>query len=137
MTTPCLRRRSQLRAVIVAVAVCALAGCGGGEGGSALPADPDVVIKAPRGRGLVFDMNAYRATAGDVGIAYQNDDVQTHTMVIEDTAGQRVAGFGRLVVGMQRTAGATVELAAGEYRIVCDIHLPTMVAGLTVTPPAP
>jgi plastocyanin len=129
-------RRSVL-GVVVALAAIGLTGCGGGEEGSALPAHPDVVVKAPRGLGLIFDMTAYRATAGDVGIAYQNDDVQTHTMVIEDAAGQRIAGFGRLVVRAERTDGATVTLAAGEYRLVCDIHLPTMVAALTVTPPGP
>jgi plastocyanin len=131
-------RHGDERAYLLAVGVAvALTACASGEGGSALPAHPDVVVNAPRGLGLVFDMTAYHATAGDVAIAYQNDDVQTHTMVIQDAAGQKVTDFGRVVVRAERTAGATVALAAGEYQLICDIHLPTMVAALTVTPAAP
>jgi plastocyanin len=120
--------------VLIAAASLTLVACGGGEKGSALPAHPDVVVGAPRGQGLVFDKTSYTAKAGDIGIAYRNDDVQTHTMIIEDATGKKVAAFPKLVVGSLKTDGATVNLAPGEYKLVCDIHLPTMVATLSVTP---
>jgi len=124
------RRRAP---VLIAAASFMLAACGGGEKGSALPAHPDVVVVAPRGQGLVFDKTSYTAKAGDVGIAYRNDDVQTHTMIIEDANGRKLSSFPRLIVGSLKTSGATVNLAPGVYKLVCDIHLPTMVATLTVT----
>ena len=34
-------------------------------------------------------------------------------------------------------AGTTITPAAGSYLLVCDIHLPTMVAALTVNPRSP
>ena len=133
MTTTRQRRARRSR-VLVAATSLTLAACGGGEKGSALPAHPDVVVGAPRGQGLVFDKTSYTAKAGDIGIAYRNDDVQTHTMIIEDATGRKLSAFPRLVVGSLRTDGATISLTPGDYKIVCDIHLPTMVAALTVTP---
>lgn len=128
-----LRRRAGWLAV-VGCASLAFAACGGGETGSALPPNPDVVVKAPYGRGLVFDQTAYSAKAGDITIAYVNEDVQAHTMIIEDSTGKKVSAFKRIVLGAHRQTGATVNLAAGAYELVCDIHLPTMVATLTVNP---
>ena len=125
---------SRLAALVLASASLTLAACGSGEKGSAVPANPDVVVVAPQGRGLIFDKTSYTAVAGDVALAYRNDDVQTHTMILEDTTGKRMPGFKRIVLGARRAAGATITLTAGTYKLVCDIHLPTMVADLVVTP---
>ncbi len=127
---PCAR----VSLLLVAVTSLALSACGGGQKGSALPANPDVFVIAPRGQGLVFDKTLYIAKAGDIGISYRNDDVQTHTMIIETASGAKISDFPRLVVGALKTTGATVTLAPGDYKLVCDIHLPTMVATLTVLP---
>ena len=108
--------------------------CGGGEKGAVLPPNPDVIVGAPAGRGLVFDKTAYTAVAGDVGIEYDNHDVQAHTMIITDASGETVPGFPRMVVGAHRKAGATVTLQPGVYNLICDIHLPSMVATLTINP---
>jgi plastocyanin len=109
-----------------------LVACGGGQSGSAVPAKPDVVVVAPGG--LKFDMTNYSAPAGDVAIAYDNNDVQTHTMIIEDAAGKKVPGWDRLVVPTQKQKGGTVNLPAGTYKVICDIHEAAgMVATLTVT----
>jgi plastocyanin len=110
----------------------ALVACGSGSGGSAVPAKPDVVVVAPGG--LKFDKTSYSAHAGAVGIEYDNNDVQTHTMIIEDADGKKVSGWTRLVVGTQKKKGGTLTLPAGTYKIICDIHQAAgMVATLTVT----
>jgi plastocyanin len=109
-----------------------LVACGGGESGSAVPAKPDLVVVAPGG--LKFDMTNYSAHAGAVAIEYDNNDVQTHTMIIEDSGGKKVPGWTRLVVGTQKKKGGTVTLPAGTYKVICDIHEAAgMVATLTVT----
>jgi plastocyanin len=116
----------------LAAATFTLVGCGGGEKGSAVPPNPDVVVLAPGG--LKFDKTSYTAQAGDVGIEYDNNDVQTHTMIIEDTNGKKVPGWTRLVVGTQKKKGGTVTLPAGTYEVICDIHEAAgMVATLTVS----
>ena len=85
--------------------------------------------------GLKFDKTSYAAKAGDIGIEYDNNDVQTHTMIIEDVNGNKVPGWTRLVVGTRKKKGGTVTLAAGTYKIICDIHQSAgMVATLTVSP---
>jgi plastocyanin len=91
-------------------------------------------VGAPAGRGLVFDKVAYTAKAGDVVIEYDNNDVQTHTMIITDAGGRVLSAFPRIVLGAHRKTGATVTLQPGLYNLVCDIHLPSMVATLTVDP---
>ncbi len=108
--------------------------CGNGESGSALPKRADVLVVAPSGRGLVFDQASYTARAGDITIAYKNDDAIAHTMILEQPDGQRVRGFMRIVLGAHRSTSGSVTIAPGDYKIVCDIHLPTMVADLTITP---
>jgi plastocyanin len=127
-----LRHRRRLLGPL-AIACLTLVACGGGQKGSALPANPDVVVLAPGG--LKFDKTSYTAKTGDVGIEYDNNDVQTHTMIIEDGSGNKVPGWTRLVVGTQKKKGGTVSLPAGTYKIICDIHQAAgMVATLTVTP---
>jgi plastocyanin len=115
-----------------ALACFTLVACGGGQKGAAVPPNPDIVVTAPGG--LKFDKTAYTATAGEVAIEYDNNDVQTHTMLVEDATGNKVPGFSRLVVGTHRKSGETVTLQAGSYRLVCDIHRAAgMVATLTIS----
>ena len=123
-------RHSRPLLAALAAASFMLVSCGGGQKGSALPPNPDVVVLAPGG--LKFDKTAYTAKAGDIGIEYDNNDVQTHTMVIEDTNGNKVPGWTRLVVGTQKKKGDTVTLPAGTYKIICDIH---QAAGMVATRP--
>jgi plastocyanin len=125
--------RRVLRLLLPLVATSfALAACGGGQKGAALPANPDVVVVAPGG--LKFDKKDYTAKAGSVGIEYDNNDVQTHTMIVEDAGGNKVPGWTRLIIGSQKKTGGTLTLQAGTYKIICDIHQAAgMVATLTIT----
>jgi plastocyanin len=117
----------------LAVTAFTLVACGGGQKGAAVPPNPDVVVTAPGG--LKFDKTDYTARAGDIGIEYDNNDVQTHTMIIEDANGNKVPGSTRLVVGSHKKSGETVTLPAGAYKVICDIHQAAgMVATFTVSP---
>jgi plastocyanin len=95
----------------------ALASCGGGESGSALPADPDLTVQA---LDIKFDKPAYAAPAGDVEVAYVSKGQQVHSMVLEDADGGRIPDF-RLQVSPGKSVGGSVNLAAGSYVMICDI----------------
>jgi plastocyanin len=127
-----VRRARRLLAPLAAASLTVVA-CGGSGTGAKAPANPDVVVVAPGG--LKFDQTDYTAHAGPVGIEYDNRDVQTHTMIIEDANGNKVPGWTRLVLGSHKTTGDTVTLQPGTYKVICDIHeAGGMVANLTVTP---
>jgi plastocyanin len=110
----------------------ALAACGGGESGSALPADPDLSVQA---FDIRFDKAAYTAPAGEVEVAYVSKGQQVHSMLLEDANGDRIPDF-RLQVSPGKSVGGSVELAAGTYTMICDIpghEAAGMVAELVVS----
>ena len=95
----------------------ALSACGGGESGSALPADPDLSVQA---LDIKFDKPAYTAPAGDVEVAYVSKGQQVHSMVLLEANGDRIPDF-RLQVSPGKSVGGSVDLAAGTYTMICDI----------------
>jgi plastocyanin len=74
------RRASLL--VLPFVALIALAACGGDSSSvpAEVPADTDLEVRAVPG--LRFDQNSYEAPAGEITIAYVNDDTIRHTLVV-------------------------------------------------------
>jgi plastocyanin len=74
------RRASLL--VLPFVALIALAACGGDSSSvpAEVPADTDLEVRAVPG--LRFDQNSYEAPAGEIAIAYVNDDTIRHTLVV-------------------------------------------------------
>jgi plastocyanin len=74
------RRASLL--VLPIVALIALAACGGDSSSvpAEVPADTDLEVRAVPG--LRFDQNSYEAPAGEIAIAYVNDDTIRHTLVV-------------------------------------------------------
>ena len=110
----------------------ALAACGGGESGSALPANPDLTVQA---LDIKFDKPAYTAPAGDVEVAYVSKGQQVHSMVLLQANGDRIPDF-RLQVSPGKSTGGSVTLAAGTYTMICDIpghEAAGMVAELVVS----
>ena len=90
----------------------ALAACGGGESGSALPANPDLSVQA---LDIKFDKPAYTAPAGDVEVAYVSKGQQVHSMVLEDADGDRIPDF-RLQVSPGKSVGGSVDLPPAPTR---------------------
>lgn len=115
-----------------AVAVLALAGCGGDDGGDAtLPmaeADSTVTVIA---EDIDFGQDSYEAPAGTVGFVYENAGSIRHTLLIED-----VDGFKLEVRSRGDVDEGAVELEPGEYLLYCDVaghQAGGMVASLEVT----
>jgi plastocyanin len=110
-----------------------VAACGGSSGSSSTPPTiPAGALEVDAVAGLRFDSEEYTAAAGSVTIAYVNEDSQRHTLVIKDADGI-IIGDKMEVTKKNDIDIQTVELAAGEYEIYCDVpgH-GTMKAILTV-----
>lgn len=113
-------RARLLAAVAAAAPFLLLVACGGGDGGSSndtVPTQPDLVVIAPGG--LRFDQKAYTAPAGDIAVEYDNKDSQAHSLIFEDATGKKIGP--RLLVAPGKKAGEVVPLAAGAYKLICDI----------------
>jgi plastocyanin len=66
---------------IPVIAVLTLSSCGGDTATpTPVPADVDLEVRAVPG--LRFEQDAYEATAGEISVAYVNDDTIRHTLVV-------------------------------------------------------
>jgi plastocyanin len=130
------RRFAALGAVVLGGLV--LAGCGGDDtgdagGGGGSGATADVVLRG--NNALKWDRPTYTAAAGPITIEIVNDGTVPHTLVFAEK--HKFDGTrDKLAIGPKRndTARGTVELAAGEYAVYCDVpgHRATMTAELVV-----
>jgi plastocyanin len=124
-----MRRTAPLAAALL---LLVLAACGDSE-----EADPPTTVgckEASAGRvtliadDLRWDTDCLRAEVGPLTIEVDNrDDGQNHNVHLPDAPGSPATD---LETGPSRQA-LEVELAAGAYEFVCDIH-PNMVGTLTV-----
>lgn len=115
--------RRTLAHAALAVSATVVVACGGGEpeGGTTtetVPANPDLVIVAPGG--LKFDAKEYTIKAGPATMLFRNEDGQVHNAVVKDTDGKVVGGVSDYQGGGDE-AGATLDLTAGTYRLVCTV----------------
>jgi plastocyanin len=116
-------RSRWLPATVVAglVAAGALAGCGDDDGGEAsleaVPDDPDAVVVA---QDMAFGPEEVRIRAGQPAtvVIDNRDDGVNHNIHVEDAPEPDRTP---LEPGRSRQA-LTVDLDAGEYTFVCDIH---------------
>jgi hypothetical protein len=69
---------------------------------------------------IEFDRDAYRTAAGTVDVEYVQEGALPHTLLIEAPDGGDVEGF-VLEVGEADADRGTVELAAGDYVVYCDV----------------
>ncbi len=95
------------------------------------PATADLEVRAVDG--LAWDAKSYSATAGSVTIYSANDSVLPHNLHVLDADGTDL-GIKIDLPTPGSDGSADVELAPGEYRIVCKIagH-DSMISTLTVT----
>lgn len=101
-----------------------VAACGGGESSSTTPTIPAGALEVDAVAGLRFDAEEYTAAAGSVTIAYVNKDSQRHTLVIKEIIedGDDIIVGDKMEVARKNDIDIqTVELAAGEYEIYCDV----------------
>ena len=123
-----------LRTLFVAlIAVSALSACGGGSSAPAetIPADAGLVVKSVKS--IRFDASEYSATAGEIKVAFSNEDTVRHTLlVVQD--GVKVPDFKLVVPEKGALDVGNINLAAGSYTLICDVpgHQ-NMKANLTVS----
>lgn len=115
--TPRLSLRTTFAAL---VAVSALSACGGGTSAPAqtVPTDAGLVVTAVKT--IRFDASEYTATAGDIKVAYSNEDSVRHTLVVVKD-GTKVPNFKLVVAQKGAVDVATVNLTAGSYTLICDV----------------
>ena len=83
-----------------------------------LPATVDLEVRAVSG--LKFDKSAYEATAGDIVVGYVNEDtIQHNLIVVKDET--KIADFALVVNKKNDTDSGTINLAAGNYVIMCTV----------------
>ncbi|CAB5013181.1 unannotated protein [freshwater metagenome] len=115
--TPRLSLRTTFAAL---VAVSALSACGGGTSAPAqtVPTDAGLVVTAVKT--IRFDASEYTATAGDIKVAYSNEDSVRHTLVVVKD-GTKVPNFKLVVAQKGAVDVAAVNLTTGSYTLICDV----------------
>ena len=106
---------------VVAVALLALAACGGERAASGTaPTNVDLEVRALDG--IAWNAKSYTATStdGSITLFAANDSTLPHNLQVLDKDGKDV---GKLVDLASPGSSRTVELtiAPGEYRIVCEV----------------
>ena len=118
-------RRSPLSLAAALALGLSVAACGSDDGASACtPVDADLAVGAEDS--IKFDKDSYDVEAGCVEITYTNNGSTAHNLLIEGKSGFKLS-VGDVDKG-------TVELAAGNYELYCDVagHRATMHADLSV-----
>jgi plastocyanin len=104
---------------LVVAATLALAACGGSSSSdTTTPSDADVVVKAVEG--ILWEKDAYTATAGEVTIEAVNDSSAPHNLHLLDSTNTDL-GIKLDIPVKGRKADATLTLKAGTYTIICTI----------------
>jgi len=116
---------------VAAVAAVGLGACGDDEGGAARPSDADAVADCGRARVVAEDLAwdpACLEVPADVPVVVEvvnRDDGVNHNLHLPDAPG----GPSTELAAGPVVQELALQLPAGTYRYVCDIH-PTMVGEL-------
>jgi len=97
--------------------------CGGGGSSSPPATIPAGAVVVKAGPGLVLDQSQYvtTATAGQVVIAYVQQDTQRHTLAVKDSSGI-IVGKKLVVVKKGDIDIGTYTFAPGTYEMIyCDV----------------
>lgn len=121
-----MRGRASLTLGAAGLLAAAIAGCGGAPAPLPTPPPGAVVITA---QGNVFAPAQVTAPAGVAfTLFFENRDKEPHNVRLWDAAGAMVFP-GEIFPGPAAKVESVPALAAGTYRITCDIH-PDMTAQL-------
>jgi len=97
-----------------------LAACGGSSSSEPVVIPDTVGLEVRAVSGLKFDADAYEATAGDIEVAYVNDDSIRHTLVVVE--GDTKVGSFELKVNKKGDVDlGTINLPAGNYVLLCTV----------------
>ena len=122
--------RRPLRGLLVGAAVLLAAGCGASSPPAGTPPPGAVVVTAVD---LEFAPNPVTAPADEAFVLYfENRDTVLHNAKVVNGSGSTVIP-GELFTGPSARVANAPALAAGTYRIVCDVH-PDMQGELIAAP---
>jgi plastocyanin len=97
-----------------------LAACGGSSSSEPVVIPDTVDLEVRAVSGLRFDADTYEATAGDIEVAYINDDSIRHTLVVVE--GDTKVGSFELKVNKKGDVDlGTINLPAGQYVLFCTV----------------
>lgn len=115
-----MRRITKKSFPIIATIALSLSACGGSTTSSAptTAVTADLVVHAVSG--LLLDQSQYTAVAGEISVAYVNEDTIRHNLVVAKD-GDAVPGFILLVNQKGDVDKGTVKLAAGNYVLLCTV----------------
>jgi len=123
-----VKGRAPLLLAAAGLLAAAVVGCGGAPAPMATPPPGAVVITA---QGTAFVSGPYTAPADAAfTLFFVNKDNEPHNARIWNATGASVYP-GEIIQGPAAKAEEVPALAAGTYRLTCDIH-PGMTAELTV-----
>ena len=71
-------------------------------------------------KSIRFDASEYSATAGDIKVAFVNEDTVSHTLLIAQD-GVKVQNFKLVVAEKGALDVGNINLAAGSYTLICDV----------------
>lgn len=112
------RRASLLALPFIALISLAACGSDGGSVPAEVPAETDLEVHAVSG--LRFDQTSYEAPAGEIAVAYVNDDTIRHTLVVikDDVIDN---SFELEVNRKGDIDSGTITLEPGNYVLFCTV----------------
>lgn len=112
--------RHTSRIAFAALIVSALSACGGGTSAPAqtIPDDAGLVVKNVKS--IRFDASEYSAIAGDITVAFVNEDTVRHSMLVAQD-GVKVPNFKLVVAEEGAVDVGVINLTAGSYTVICDV----------------
>ena len=97
-----------------------LAACGGSSASEPVVIPDTVGLEVHAVSGLKFDASSHTATAGDIEVAYVNEDSIRHTLVVVE--GDTKVGSFELKVNKSGDVDlGTINLPAGQYVLFCTV----------------
>ena len=97
-----------------------LAACGGSSASEPVVIPDTVGLEVHAVSGLKFDASSYTATAGDIEVAYVNEDSIRHTLVVVE--GDTKVGSFELKVNKSGDVDlGTINLPPGNYVLLCTV----------------
>ena len=119
--------------LITATIATTLSACGGSTTSSAPTTAITADLVVTTASGLRFDQSQYTAVAGEISVAYVNEDTIRHTLVVAQD-GNAISGFTLKVNQKGDVDTGQITLQPGTYVLLCTVpgHQ-NMKAELTVT----
>ena len=106
--------------LLITATVAALSACGGSTTSSAPTTAITADLEVDAISGLRLDRTQYTATAGEISVAYVNEDTIRHTLVVVQD-GNVISGFTLKVNQKGDVDTGQITLQPGKYVLLCTV----------------